>query len=438
MSLRSTFQVKPFILWAICSFFMFYQFLLQSSPSVMIEPLSHDLNTSALGVSLLSSAFFYTYVTLQIPAGILVDRGNIRYIYTFGMGGLALSCLCFSFTESLHSSIIFRILMGMFAAPGLVGAFYLIEQRFLKRYFSFLVGITEMCTVLGTAIGQTVLAQGVIHLGWRHTLMAYSATGLIAAILGFTFLRERKQKTPLNIFAMIKKIFIRPKIYYKTQSDSLITKESFKHNLKVLLKLPDLWIASLISGLAFAILSAFAGFWCIPFLQNNAHFTLSQAAFASASVFAGAAICTPFMGVVTDKLKNNITTLMLWVFVIITLLFFPLILIPKLPLSIIFTLLIVIGMLSSVYVIPFALAKKMAPPGVSATAMGLVNVLSIIIGAPILQPLIGVIIHSGQSFGLNTTNSFTIGLCFFPILSILAGYLSLRLKRSTQTSLLLE
>ena len=422
MSSQPSFQIKPFILWAICSFFMFYQFLLQSSPSVMIEPLSQDLNTSALGVSLLSSAFFYTYVTLQIPAGILVDRGNIRYIYTFGMAGLALSCLCFAFSESLHSSVIFRIMMGIFAAPGLVGAFYMIDQWFLKRYFSLMVGITEMCTVFGTAVGQTVLAQGVIHLGWRHTLMAYSAMGLIAAILGFTLLRERKQKVPLNIIKIIKKIFIRPKKYYKTPSDSLITKGTFKQNLKILLKLPDLWIASLISGLAFAILSAFAGFWCIPFLQSNAHFTLSQAALASASVFAGAAICTPFMGFVTDKLKNNITTLMIWVFLIITLLFFPLILIPKLPLGLIFALLIVIGMLSSVYVIPFALAKKMAPPGVGATAMGLVNVLSILIGAPILQPLIGGIIHA--------TNSFTLGLSLFPLLTIIATVLSVRLKKS--------
>lgn len=410
MSYQPTFQIKPFFFWAICTFFMLYQFLLQSSPSVMIEPLSHDLQTSALGVSLLSSAFFYTYVTLQIPAGILVDRGNIRYIYTFGMCGLALSCLGFAFSDSLHSSIIFRILMGIFAAPGLVGAFYMLEQWFLRRYFSFMVGVTEMCTVLGTAVGQTILAQGVIHVGWRHTLMAYSAIGLIVAALGFAFLRERKQKAPLNIFSMIK------------TPDPLITKVNFKQNLKTLMKLPDLWIASLISGLAFAILSAFAGFWCIPFLQNNAHLNLSQAALASASVFAGAAICTPFMGFVTDKLKNNITTLMTWVFLMITLLFLPLILLPKLPLGIIYTLLIMIGMLSSVYVIPFALAKKIAPPGVSATAMGLVNVLSILIGAPILQPLIGAII--------NVTHSFTLGLSLFPLLALLAAYLSFQLKKT--------
>lgn len=398
----------------------------------MIAPLAEDLHSSPLGVSLLSSAFFYTYVVLQIPAGILVDRGNIRYIYSFGMCGLALSCLCFSFSQSLHSSVIFRIIMGIFAAPGLVGAFYMIDQWFLKRYFSFLVGITEMCTVLGTAVGQTLLAQGVMHFGWRGTLMIYSGIGLIAATLGFAFLRERKPKTPLNILAIIKKTFIRQKIYYQPASDSLITKGQFKQNLAILLKLPDLWIASLISGLAFAILSAFAGFWCIPFLQNNFQLSLGQAAVGSASVFFGAAICTPFVGIITDKMKNNIITLMIWIFCLITLLFFPLIFLPKLPLGFICVLLVIIGMLSSVYVIPFALAKKMAPPGVNATAMGLVNVLSILIGAPILQPLIGVIIDTSQSAGISTTSSFAIGLSLFPMLTILAGYLSLRLKKSTQ------
>ena len=171
---RATFQIKPFILWIICSFFMFYQFLLQSSPSVMIQPLSKDLNTTSLGVSWLSSAFFYTYVLLQIPAGMLVDKGNIRYIFTLGISGLAMSCLGFAFADNLYASVTCRILMGIFAAPGLVGAFYIIDQRFFKRYFSFLVGITEMGTILGAAIGQAVLAQGVIYIGWRSTLMIYS------------------------------------------------------------------------------------------------------------------------------------------------------------------------------------------------------------------------------------------------------------------------
>ncbi len=427
--LKVKFNIKPFALWAICGFFMFYQLLLQSSPSVMIEPLSHDLHTTPLGISLLSSAFFYTYVTLQIPAGILVDRGNIRYIYTFGMCGLALSCLCFSFAENLTTSIFIRICMGVFAAPGLVGAFYLIDQWFFKRYFSFLVGMTEMCTVLGTAIGQAVLAQGVIHLGWRPTFLIYSAIGFIAAILGLCFLRERKPKVKIDVLASIKRVFVKRTTYYQVASDSLIAKGSFKENLKILMNIPDLWIASLISGLAFAILSAFAGFWCIPFLESNAHLSLGQAAVASASIFFGAAICTPFMGVITDKCKHHIISLMTWSFIIVTILLLVLILIPTPPLSIIYILLISIGMLSSVYVIPFALAKKMAPPGVGATAMGIVNVLSILIGAPILQPVIAVIIHAAQSAGISDHHSFVLGLSLFPALTLIAAYLSLLLKK---------
>jgi len=138
------------------------------------------------------------------------------------------------------------------------------------------------------------------------------------------------------------------------------------------------------------------------------------------------------MGIVTDKLKNKITTLMVWMFIVITLLFFPLIFVPQLSPSIIYTLLVMIGMLSSVYVIPFALAKKMAPPGVSATAMGLVNVLSILIGAPILQPLIGVLINTSEHLGIKATNSFELGLSLFPLLTVLATYLSFRLVKNTQ------
>ena len=78
------FKTKKSVLWIwfFGSFLQWlYQFLLQVMPNVMIAPMSKSLNVSTLGVSVLSSAFyFYTYIVLQIPAGIMVDRLNIRYV----------------------------------------------------------------------------------------------------------------------------------------------------------------------------------------------------------------------------------------------------------------------------------------------------------------------------------------------------------------------
>ena len=46
----------------------------------MIPCLEQAFNINALDVSLLSSSFFYTYLLLQIPAGILVDWLGPRQI----------------------------------------------------------------------------------------------------------------------------------------------------------------------------------------------------------------------------------------------------------------------------------------------------------------------------------------------------------------------
>ena len=50
------------------------------------------------------------------------------------------------------------------------------------------------------------------------------------------------------------------------------------------------------------------------------------------------------------------------------------------------------GFVCAVYVLAFALVREQTQMSVRASAMGLTNMMSMIIGAPLLQPLIGIIL----------------------------------------------
>lgn len=381
---------------------MAYQFLLQVMPNVMIDPLRASLNASTLGVSVLSSAYFYTYIVLQIPAGIMVDRLNIRHVYTISLSLLALTCVAFALSNHFAYSVLLRILMGVFAAPGLVSAFYLINRWFLRKYFPLFVGLSEMYAMLACSLGEIGLAQGVIHFGWQNTTLFYGIAGLCMAFLSYFVIQDRKAKCTHKI----------PRT------------TSFKH----LFTMPEVWVAGLISGFAFATLSAFAGFWCVPFLEANFNLSLAQAASVTAIIFLGAAICAPITGFLIERIRHC-EYWMAAALLLSALLFTTLLLISHLSLIVIAAMLFVLGCLSTVYIIPFAFMRKRVPHDINATAMGMTNMLSILIGAPLLQPIIGLVVHSMKSKGFSHVLSIDIGLSLVPVALIVSCVMSCWLAR---------
>src|SRR3990167_6855266 len=66
------------IVWGLAGSFSLYVYLTQVLLSIMIPDLSKAFKIDAAGIGLLSATFFYTYLPMQIPAGILVDKFGSR------------------------------------------------------------------------------------------------------------------------------------------------------------------------------------------------------------------------------------------------------------------------------------------------------------------------------------------------------------------------
>jgi fucose permease len=70
--------------------FYFFQLVLQTLPSVLREGLVVDFSLSQAGFGGLSSSFYYPYILLQVPAGLLVLRFGARRLL---IGGIILCTL---------------------------------------------------------------------------------------------------------------------------------------------------------------------------------------------------------------------------------------------------------------------------------------------------------------------------------------------------------
>ena len=135
---------------------------------------------NALGASLLASTYYYVYVTLQTPAGILVDRFGPRLLLALGALVCGIGCLIFSTAQQLPIAIVGRLLMGICGAFAFVGSLSLIARWFPVSRFAVMVAVAETIGMCGALFGGTLLAHLVIHFGWRHCILgAAISAGLI-------------------------------------------------------------------------------------------------------------------------------------------------------------------------------------------------------------------------------------------------------------------
>ena len=106
----------PWIIWTIAASFFFYKYLIQVSPSVMTGDLMQAFHVNGAGLGNLSAFYFYAYLVMQIPVGIMLDRYSPRLLTTAAILLCSVSTFIFSQTSVLWLACMSRAFMGVGAA----------------------------------------------------------------------------------------------------------------------------------------------------------------------------------------------------------------------------------------------------------------------------------------------------------------------------------
>ncbi len=154
--------------------------------SIAAVPIMRELHlsTSMTGVTL--SAFFWTYLVFQIPAGYFVDKAGLRLSYGISFLIWTLSSVAVGLVHSVSGLISLRLLLGMgesVAAPASLAYikrnFHGEEQGFPNAFY--LSGMT-LGPAVGVFLGGILLEQA----GWRSLFVL---TGLVSMIWLWPWLR---------------------------------------------------------------------------------------------------------------------------------------------------------------------------------------------------------------------------------------------------------
>jgi MFS family permease len=394
-------SAQAWVVWSSSAVFLLFQFFLQLSSADIVGGLMESFALNALGASILASAYYYIYVTLQAPAGILIDRFGPRRLLTLGALVCGIGCWIFASSMLLSWAIVGRLIMGTGAAFAFVGSLSLISRWFPVSRFAVMVAIAETLGMFGAMFGGTLLAHLVLHFGWRASIHGAAIMAGLISLLLWAIVRD----SPLGSVPVP------------------LSPTNFWQDIKVLTHSWVAWVNGAYSGLMFAVQTVFIALWGVQFMQVAHQVSLTMAAFICNLVFIGVSLGGPVLAWMDGRfaLRRPIT---FWGAVTTMVLISLVLYVPQFPIWVVCLLMLLLGFTGSAYVLTFVIANEIAPAHMRGTSVGFVNMLSVA-SAPLLQPLAGFLLALSSHHGTHyTLHQYQLALTILPIGLLIAAVLS--------------
>lgn len=365
---KLAYPLRAWSIWLLGAIFMFYKYAIDVSPSVMTGALMKTFHIGGVELGNLAAAYFYAYMLLQIPAGLLLDRFGPRKTTTLAIALCAAGSMVFAAANSLFMAEMGRFLTGVGAAFAAVNCLKLIALWFPARQFALMAGLMMTMAMLGAVGGQAPLAMFIQKMEWRYAMQVLGIAGFVLAAIFWAVVRDRVPGSMIR-------------------SSEASNSISIFESLKRVLKNSQSWWLSVYSGFAFAPVMVFGGMWGVSFVSDA--FVLSQnvAAQMVSLIFIGFAFGAPVLGWLSDKMENR-RVVMQWGTVISLCAISMVIYAPGLSASSLALLLFVFGFSISSFLLCFSMIREINLPVYAATAIGFMNAFDALLGA-VSDPLTG-------------------------------------------------
>ena len=360
------------LVWGLGAMLYLIGFYQRVAPAVITDQLMAEFAIGAAALGNLSGFYFYSYVAMQIPTGIIADRWGPRRLLTLGAGVAALGTALFAGATSLWWANAGRLLIGASVAVAFVSMLKLASHWFAPRQYALAAGMALFTGVVGAVAAGVPLSLLVDAFGWRAVMGA--SAGLTALLCAVTWWLVRDDPAESGYAS-----------FFQGAQHSDAPTPILRGLLEVL-AYRNIWILLLTPvGVVGAVL-AFGGLWGVPYLRQVHGLDPRSAATVTSMLLVAWALGGPLLGAWSERsgkrkplyVVTTILALVGWA----TIIFLPL------PLWLLITLLVPVGFVSGNITIGFACAKESLPLRLTGTASGVCN-MGPLVGGMLLQPAVG-------------------------------------------------
>jgi len=362
--------------WGVAACYYLAGFYLRVSPAVMTNELMRAFGITAAELGNFSAVYFYAYVVMQIPTGVLVDSWGARRLLIAGSAVAAIGTVMFGTTSSLLVGSVGRALVGAATAVGWVVTLKLATHWFPSRRFAMVSGLGLFMGNIGALVAQVPLRLGVERFGWRGVITASAAVLLLVAALAWMIVRNDPSDEGYVSYAPA-----------ELQTKSRASVWTLLKGFPSVFAYRNTWFIFLAQGGFVGSMLAFTGLWGPPYLRTRFDLPATTAAAVCSVMIVCWAVASPLCGHWSDAIGRRKPiyvagaaiaacgwALLFWV--------------PSLSLIAFITIAAVTSFASGAVILGFAYAKESVPVRFLGTISGATNVGNMI-GPMLLQPAIG-------------------------------------------------
>ncbi len=362
-------------IWGLGALFYLAAFFQRVAPAVMTRELMQDFNVSASGLGHLSGLYFYAYVAMQIPTGILADTLGPRKLLSGGAVIAGLGTLFFAISPGFAGAGAGRLLIGGSVAVAFVGLLKLSSAWFPKSVHAFVTGNALSIGLVGAVFAGVPLRFAMDYFHWRQVIFITGLMTLVLGVMIWVVVRDRPREKGYADFTGQGS---------EPQPFSLV--QIFR-NIRAVFRYRNTWLLFCIPGGIVGPILTFSGLWGVPYLVSHHGMTHAKAASLTSVLLIAWAVGAPAFGWLSDRLKNRktlyiagslLTALGWWVILFWT----------DLPFWSLVLALAGTGFFSGCMIVSFAFATESVPPDLSGTVSGLIN-MGVMMGPTLLQPAVG-------------------------------------------------
>lgn len=364
-------DVRAWFIWSFAGLFYLYQFILRNSPGVMTDDLMRDFSVEACSLGILSSFYLVSYVSLQIPVGLGMDKFGPTRLLKGAIFLCIIGTIVFAISDSFYLACFGRLLIGAGSTCAFLGSLKLATNWFHAERLALVVGFTLLAGKLGASFGQAPLAFVIDALGWREALLyVVVPIGVLIGAGIWIFIKDTPPEGPIE-----------PVVSVDTSLKTLFSR------LKDIVVDYRIWALGFYGALMYVPMLAFVDLWGIPFLMKLYDVDRVTAGSVTTMFYIGAGIGSPVVALISDYLMNRKPPMavgaMLAIICNIAIIY-----LMDVPLGVMYVLLFLSGVFFAAQPLIFSSVCQLTPHASNGTAVSFTNMIVMIVGM-VLQPLIG-------------------------------------------------
>ena len=363
------------MVWGLGAMFYVIGFYQRVAPGVMTVELMTDFGLSAVALGNLSAFYFYSYVAMQVPTGLLADHWGPRRLLTAGAAVAGLGTFLFALAPDVWWANFGRLMIGGSVAVAFVGMLKLAAHWMPPRQYALASGMALFCGVMGAVFAGVPLRLLVDAFGWRPVMMVSALVTCIVAMGIWWVVRDDPKDKGYASHALIH------------AADDTRIPPGVLAGIREVFRYRNTWLLYLVPGAVVGSVLTFAGLWGVPYLTTHYGMEKTVAAAVCSALLVSWAVGGPLFGGLSDHLGHRKPLYALGCLVLLAG-WSVILLLPALPVWLLVLLLILVGFFSGNMIIGFAFAKESAPTYLAGTATGVVN-MGVMMGPMLLQPGVG-------------------------------------------------